>query len=618
MTARTCGGRTHRADVGKMTVSGKRSFSPSAVCSVFAVMVSLTVLLPSVVIAAGFEAGITVITHGFQADGSFPAWPVELARNIATQAGASRFYKHDPATGDWLSMPTDPLAQGAPDPAKEIVLVYDWALESNDVGPTDVRGWSEAAGDNLFASLADLPDELGDVRLIDKKLHMIGHSRGALVNQAATARLGTYFPDYLVDHVTTLDPHPVQRGTLLLPSDADPVPVVYANVRYADNYWRSDGILEPGDFDGEIVPGAHNVRLSEDVLSGAGSVLEHSDVHIWYGATVDSTLNQIEGFTIGPGPEEIPSTWWDHEPNGALRSTEEPKQGRAHVGFSRSRIGGAPELATAVTSKTNIPENIDSVFNGDFRFSNFGGDDIPGWERHAGGGTGHVDGSSDWLELDRGNHERTHNPLYFPPDATRLQFDYRVTDDRTDDFFSVSIEGTNFLTGPLAACQSDVCGLRGTETRGFVTHSVPIPAMFRGRTAKLRFAISPVGSVDSEIQIDNIAFIRQPLAIVGDIDRDGIVGFADFLLLSSRFGQAVSPSGCCGDINGDGEVAFVDFLILSANFGRPDQFAAVPEPCTPWPLACAGYLLASRRRWRPAAGCGSSGQIRRSRRLELG
>ena len=62
--------------------------------------------------------------------------------------------------------------------------------------------------------------------------------------------------------------------------------------------------------------------------------------------------------------------------------------------------------------------------------------------------------------------------------------------------------------------------------------------------------------------------------IQGDIDEDGTVAFADFLILSNSFGQSVDP-GTDGDLDGDGEVAFSDFLILSNNFGM--SAAAVAE-----------------------------------------
>lgn len=53
----------------------------------------------------------------------------------------------------------------------------------------------------------------------------------------------------------------------------------------------------------------------------------------------------------------------------------------------------------------------------------------------------------------------------------------------------------------------------------------------------------------------------------GDVNRNGKVGFEDFLILSGNFGLDAEP-GASGDVDGDGRVAFADFLILSGNFGK--------------------------------------------------
>lgn len=64
---------------------------------------------------------------------------------------------------------------------------------------------------------------------------------------------------------------------------------------------------------------------------------------------------------------------------------------------------------------------------------------------------------------------------------------------------------------------------------------------------------------------------------MGDLDGDGSVAFADFLILSNSFGQAVD-SHEQGDIDCSGDVQFADFLILSNNFGNTVGAASVPEP----------------------------------------
>ena len=64
--------------------------------------------------------------------------------------------------------------------------------------------------------------------------------------------------------------------------------------------------------------------------------------------------------------------------------------------------------------------------------------------------------------------------------------------------------------------------------------------------------------------------------LVGDIDGDGVVAFADFLTLADNFGK--TGNWTQGDFTGDGFVLFEDFLILADNFGAQPQAAAVPEP----------------------------------------
>ena len=61
---------------------------------------------------------------------------------------------------------------------------------------------------------------------------------------------------------------------------------------------------------------------------------------------------------------------------------------------------------------------------------------------------------------------------------------------------------------------------------------------------------------------------RVPLdPLLGDLDGNGLVGFADFLTLSDNFGRSTDVSYFDGDIDEDGGIDFKDFLELSANFG---------------------------------------------------
>ncbi len=69
--------------------------------------------------------------------------------------------------------------------------------------------------------------------------------------------------------------------------------------------------------------------------------------------------------------------------------------------------------------------------------------------------------------------------------------------------------------------------------------------------------------------------ITQPIApsLFADINNNGAVDFADFLILSRNFGEQGGSDD--GDINGDGVIDFADFLLLSDNFGQVASAQAV-------------------------------------------
>ena len=73
-------------------------------------------------------------------------------------------------------------------------------------------------------------------------------------------------------------------------------------------------------------------------------------------------------------------------------------------------------------------------------------------------------------------------------------------------------------------------------------------------------------SIPAGLQLGGEVNVIEAPGIPGDINGDGEVAFADFLILSDAFGSDVDPPGSGADIDGDGNVGFADFLILSDKF----------------------------------------------------
>lgn len=87
---------------------------------------------------------------------------------------------------------------------------------------------------------------------------------------------------------------------------------------------------------------------------------------------------------------------------------------------------------------------------------------------------------------------------------------------------------------------------------------------------------------------------------MGDLDGNGSVEFADFLILSENFGSEVSGHQE-GDIDCNGSVEFADFLVLSENFGSTvgstvGAAASVPEPSAHLLLGVSMLLIGAIRR----------------------
>jgi hypothetical protein len=314
----------------------------------------------------GFAAPLTVIVHGYQYDGNFPGWVPDMVAAIAHRTGLD--------------------VGGSGD-----VLYLDWADTSN----IQSNGWAEAAAHELVAGVLDRLMIDG----VERDIHFIGHSRGAVVISQAIKRLAPFKTSAtdgarLVGRIqmTTLDPHPANHDPISIIQDpdrifdaVDPPVVVWDDVDFADSYFQHTmkenlGVLDP---QGQNVNGASNLDVSPNVanwivtreLYSKDYESDHSDVHDWYHWTIDTDgipnsplytdeYLMAEEADFADGSEDRASLFTVTEEGGGQRDGE---SGRT-IGFydSLTQPGGASMQPP--TSTVPIGDVSDVVFNGDFAY----------------------------------------------------------------------------------------------------------------------------------------------------------------------------------------------------------------------------------------------------------
>jgi len=278
-------------------------------------------LLNAVWLQPACGAGVTVITHGFS--GNAQGWVLGMAGHIP---GYYRFpgtnvicYEVTVANNGGFTVTSRKLAGGHPtnDFSAEIVIKLDWG---------DLAGFFDQYDTYEVAAVVvprflqtNFIAELSGHALAELPLHLIGHSRGGSLVCQLSQLLGTN--GVWVDHVTTLDPHPVNEDGNTDPLLVSDAPLrIYENVLFADNCYQDFGGYPHGQF----MPSSYNRRLTA-LPGGYGSA--HSDMHLWYHATIQlsNPASDTEAMLVAGDR----AAWFTpYETNGA------------RAGFYYSRLGG--------------------------------------------------------------------------------------------------------------------------------------------------------------------------------------------------------------------------------------------------------------------------------------
>lgn len=334
-------------------------------------------------------SGVTLITHGFgdSVDGWVGTMQDAVADRMAARPDASSvvtadLHVTDPGLplGDLESAFQD--VSGSLDSADsgEIVLALDWSDLAGTLNPFTGL-WESVetlnAPTRVAEVVADVLLQPGSLpgfsgALAQLPIHLIGHSRGgALVSELGRV-LGQ--SGVWVDQVTTLDPHPVDDIREPVPGAdlGDAAINPSENVVVWDNYWRQPYvlgvpfILGNPDVVGEPIDEAISIELSESVLSGEGYLLEHSDVHLWYHGTIDTSGSIDDGF------EDVPEAagWYvNAHPT------------RDSAGFNLSRTGGRQPGPAGIESRFGGSADRASVARSGAQWPNVGMVDLVGGQR---------------------------------------------------------------------------------------------------------------------------------------------------------------------------------------------------------------------------------------------
>ncbi|HWH71590.1 MAG TPA: hypothetical protein VNT26_19615, partial [Candidatus Sulfotelmatobacter sp.] len=284
-------------------------------------------------------AGVTLITHGL--NGNVDGWVTGMANRIpkysqfpGTNSTCYKTFFY--STGGPYFLGATRVAGNPPQdsPSGEIIIKFDWSQLADGNSYNTYQIAQVAA---LALMNTNFIPELGGHALVEQPLHFIGHSRGGSLVCELSQQLGTN--GIWVDHLTTLDPHPLNNDgfTLdaLLYSAVDAPARTYANVLFHDNYWQDLDYFVHG----EPVAGAYVRELN--TLSG-GYSNPHSNVHLWYHGTIDDRVPTNDTEAALTASER--ANWWSLYEGQGLRA-----------GFYYSRLGVGDRLSAIQPAGVGFP-----------------------------------------------------------------------------------------------------------------------------------------------------------------------------------------------------------------------------------------------------------------------
>lgn len=236
--------------------------------------------------------GVTIITHGL--NGNTDGWVTGMANKLPSYANfpgtnSTTYLMYFFLSGGNYFLAANRVGGVAPTNSDSGVIIVKLDWRDMAAGGDAWNTFQVASAITPALLSTNFIPELGGRALAEYPLHFIGHSRGGSLLAEVSRQLGTN--GVWIDHLTTLDPHPLNDPSFpwdWLLYDAEDAPVnTYENILFHDNYWQNVSTI----VNGKAVAGAFVRKLTN--LNGGYSdstTGPHSDVHLWYHGTVDWTV----------------------------------------------------------------------------------------------------------------------------------------------------------------------------------------------------------------------------------------------------------------------------------------------------------------------------------------
>ncbi len=465
--------------------------------------------------------GITIVTHGFNAD---MVWVNAMADAVANRIGTPgvnvtrvNLVVTQGSSSLVVTMAPGSVAPDATFSTGEFVVGLDWTaidsfLAARAPTPEDAVDSvpTQSVAQAVFQFLQGWT--YGGQSVLAHPIHLAGHSRGGALVASLARSMGE--SGVWVDQLTTLDPYPVSLF-------GDAAATVASSVVFADNLWQDSAFPS-----GKALGGAFNQHLGN--LGSAN----HSLVHTFYYGTIDTTATGD-----GECSSCINPSWY---------SSDVDLHARSQSGFWYSRVGGGDRAGSQAAVGL---------------LSTLGGSAVVG----TGGRLAVTAASPAWanvFEVETSQytvapHDQNSTHFYYQSSDSSVQISAYAADDRNP-FHGGLFLGTMVLT-PAAS-----------PTSATLLWNANPPARSQPYTIYLAVAdLGPGGRVRYAYDAGQVTVVGAPCP--ADLNHDGQVDDSDFVGFAAAYdildcADPGMPAGCPADLNGDTSVDDSDFVVFASAY----------------------------------------------------